>query len=294
MFILVSKTPCYREVDMKKVQWLLTAAIMCVSSTFVACSNNDGSSLSDKKPLVVNLSEKIVGKWMLVETDGVPVLTNQKSVHTFVAEDSTIKAYNSMAMNDVGSWWEYRKKMDVFIDGNRVTVKGTYDNGKSVITEMNVTSVVGKEMQFEAKTTLFSDGEAYAVIGPRHEKYIRVDKDYSQEILGTWEGHVTSDQSAYDDHKQHRWEYKDDGTYSYMGLTEDGQWEDDVNSTAEYFVDGSLLCTRWKNVGDPTEHREWWEITSITDGVMNWAALRRSEQDSVYTATFSMRRVQEP
>ena len=259
----------------------------------MACSNNEGSGSSSEKPMVVNLPQKIVGKWIHAETDGAPVLTNQKSVHTFVLEDSTIKVYNSLAMNDVGSWWEVRKKMDVSIDGSQVTIKGNYDNGKSVITEMTVTSVTGKEMQFDAKTTLFNDGEAYAVIGPRHEKYIQVEKDYSQEILGTWEGHVTSDQSAYDDSKQHRWEYKPDGTYSYMLMSGEGQWEDDVNSKAEYFVDGNLLCTRWKNVGDPTEHREWWEITSIEDGVMNWTALRRSEQDSVYTATFSMRRVEE-
>ena len=278
---------------MKKIQWLLSSALVCASAAFVACSNNEGSGSSSEKPMVVNLPQKIVGKWIHAETDGAPVLTNQKSVHTFVLEDSTIKVYNSLAMNDVGSWWEVRKKMDVSIDGSQVTIKGNYDNGKSVITEMTVTSVTGKEMQFDAKTTLFNDGEAYAVIGPRHEKYIQVEKDYSQEILGTWEGHVTSDQSAYDDSKQHRWEYKPDGTYSYMLMSGEGQWEDDVNSKAEYFVDGNLLCTRWKNVGDPTEHREWWEITSIEDGVMNWTALRRSEQDSVYTATFSMRRVEE-
>ena len=279
---------------MKKIQRILASALICASAMLMGCSNNDGSRSSEEKQPVGNLSEKIVGKWIHVEIDGVPVLTNQKSVLTFVVEDSIIKAYNSLAMNDVGAWWKFRKQMDIAIDGNKVTVKGKYDNGKSVITEMTVTSVTEKEMQLDAKTTLFNDGEAYAVIGPRHEKYVLVEKDYSQEILGTWEGHITSDQSAFDDSKMHRWEYKDDGTYLYLGLDEDGEWQADVNSKGDYFVDGNLLCTRWKNVGDPAEHREWWEITSIEDGVMNWTALRRSEQDSVYTATFSMRRVQEP
>ena len=279
---------------MKKIQRILASALVCASAVLIACSSNEGSRSSEEKQPIGNLSEKILGKWIHAETDGVPVLTNQKSVHTFVLEDSTIKAYNSLAMNDVGAWWEFRKQMDMAIDGNKVTVKGKYDNGKSVITEMTVTSVTEKEMLFDAKMTLFNDGEAYAVIGPRHEKYIQVEKDYSQEILGTWEGHITSDQSAYDDSKMHRWEYKDDGTYLYLGLDEDGEWQADVNSKGDYFVDGNLLCTRWKNVGDPAEHREWWEITSIEDGVMNWTALRRSEQDSVYTATFSMHRVQEP
>ena len=279
---------------MKKIQRILASALVCASAVLMACSSNDGSRSSEEKQPVGNLSEKILGKWIHAETDGAPVLTNQKSVHTFVLEDSTIKAYNSLAMNDVGAWWEFRKQMDIAIDGNKVTVKGKYDNGKSVITEMTVTSATGKEILFDAKTTLFNDGEAYAVIGPRSEKYVLVEKDYSQEILGIWEGHITSDQSAFDDSKMHRWEYKDDGTYVYFGLDEDGEWQADVNSKGEYFVDGNLLCTRWKNVGDTTEHREWWEIASIKNGVMEWTALRRNDQNSDYTATFSMRRIQEP
>ena len=175
---------------MKKIQRILASALVCASAVLIACSSNEGSRSSEEKQPIGNLSEKILGKWIHAETDGVPVLTNQKSVHTFVLEDSTIKAYNSLAMNDVGAWWEFRKQMDMAIDGNKVTVKGKYDNGKSVITEMTVTSVTEKEMLFDAKMTLFNDGEAYAVIGPRHEKYIQVEKDYSQEILGTWEGHI--------------------------------------------------------------------------------------------------------
>lgn len=267
-------------------------ALTCCALAFLACSANESAGKTAENQPIGNLSEKLVGKWIHAETDGAPVLTNQKSVRTFALEDSVMKVYNSMALNDVGAWWEHKKNMDIAIDGNRIILKAKYDNGKSVTTEMMVTAITDKDMRFDAKTTLFNDGEAYAEIAPRHERFVRIEKDYSQEILGVWEGHVTSEQSAYDDHKQHRWEYRDDGTYSYMGLTEDGEWEDDVNSKGDYFVDGNLLCTRWKNVGDSTEHREWWEIESIENDVMNWTALRKSENDSLYTATFSMHRVQ--
>ena len=64
---------------------------------------------------------------------------------------------------------------------------------------------------------------------------------------------------------------------------------DDVLS--EYFVDGILLCTRWKNTADSEELREWWEIESIEGGVMKWKALRQRENGSTYTATFQMTRV---
>ena len=67
---------------------------------------------------------------------------------------------------------------------------------------------------------------------------------------------------------------------------------DDVNTMAEYFVDGSLLCTRWKNVGSDIENRESWEIASIQNGKMEWTALRQKADGTTYTATFSMTRVE--
>ena len=115
--------------------------------------------------------------------------------------------------------------------------------------------------------------------------------DYHDAVLGTWEGRVTSEQSEYDDGEPHRWEYKADGTYVYYSLV-DGQWVDNVNSFADYFIDGTLLCMRWKNVGNDTEYREWWEIESIQDGVMKWKALRQREDGSTYTATFQMAKVE--
>ncbi len=39
------------------------------------------------------------------------------------------------------------------------------------------------------------------------------------------------------------------------------------------------------------ELREWWEIESISDGVMKWTALRQREDGTTYTATFEMTKV---
>ena len=60
---------------------------------------------------------------------------------------------------------------------------------------------------------------------------------------------------------------------------------------AEYFVDGTLLCMRWKNAGDDTEKRERWEIASVENGKMKWTALRQKEDGSTYTTTFEMTKV---
>jgi len=48
----------------------------------------------------------------------------------------------------------------------------------------------------------------------------------------------------------------------------------------EYFVDGTMLATRWKVIGEP-ELREWWEIVSNAGNQMEWTALRQNE-DGTY------------
>ena len=123
------------------------------------------------------------------------------------------------------------------------------------------------------------------------QHYVRITADYKQAILGKWEGHVTSEQgSEFDDGEDHQWEYLADGTFRYYSQDGNGTWVTNPNQTlSQYFVDGTLLCTRW--VIDGTENREWWEIESIADGVMNWTALRQREDGTTYTATFQMTKV---
>ena len=64
-----------------------------------------------------------------------------------------------------------------------------------------------------------------------------------------------------------------------------------MNSMGEYFVDGVLLCARWKNIGSDKEYRESWEIASIENNTMKWTAIRERADGSTYTADFSMTRV---
>jgi hypothetical protein len=101
---------------------------------------------------------------------------------------------------------------------------------------------------------------------------------------------VTSDKgSEFDDGEEHCWEYLADGSYVYYSKNAEGQFVPVESVFNQYFVDGTLLCTRWKNVGEgEEEHREWWEIASIENGVMKWTALRQRPDGTTYTATFQM------
>lgn len=112
--------------------------------------------------------------------------------------------------------------------------------------------------------------------------------DLSELIIGTWEGHCTSDNSEFDDGQDHRWEYKDDGTYVYY-INDGNDWVPSNDKMNEYSVDGNVLDTRW---GDgSTENREAWEI-AIEGDTMKWTAEREKGDGTTYTVTFEMTRVQ--
>ena len=64
----------------KLLNLMIAAALICGASVFTSCTKQDNPvNPAD------NLAEKILGKWMPVYLDGNPVVTDQKSVYTFVS-----------------------------------------------------------------------------------------------------------------------------------------------------------------------------------------------------------------
>ena len=255
----------------KLLNFMLAAALICGASVFTSCTKDDNPvNPAD------NLSEKIIGKWMTTDKNRQPMLTNEKRVVTFV---SATKAYMSASFTHipVSTQWLDQIEADVVISDNKVTLTMHPEERVTVVDEYTVLAIDATGFTANLKVTTTLNGE----LSYEHESIIRltkVNRDYSEAILGTWEGHVTnSEGSEFDDGETHRWEYKADGTYVY-------------NTLNEYFVDGVLLCTRW--IDNDVENREWWEIASIKDGVMKWKALRPKEDGSTYTATFEMRKVE--
>ena len=279
---------------MKKIfNWMLAAIITCGASVFTSC-NTDAID----NPVVpvepdLNVAEKIIGKWMVAERDGEPALTNEKNVFTFL---SATKAYQSVSRVDYDETkpkWRAKEECDMTIDGNTVTLLSHSSNIDKVFT-LNIKSIDDNNMSCNFKIVIMKDGEVYNTIEDTRI-YRRVTADYSTDIIGMWEGMSTgAEGSEFDDGENHRWEYMTDGSFNYFHKV-DGQWQISDDDYADYFVDGNLLCTRWKNEGAGNEeHREWWEIESIKDGVMKWKALRQKEDGTTYTATFEMKKIDVP
>ena len=234
------------------------------------------------------LAENIIGKWMVDALNGQPCPTNLKAVITFL---SATKAYGSLS-DFYSDSWNNHASADVVIDGNNVTLTAFENEHTKHVTVADIYSITDKDMMLKSDWKAYTDGEMVINEVYDNERYIRINKDFENDIIGTWEGKVTSAEDEHTDGELHRWEYKADGTYVYYNKVGD-EWVNSNDVLAEYFVDGILLCTPWKQTADSKELREWWEIESINDGVMKWTALRMRDDGTTYTATFQMTKVKD-
>lgn len=272
----------------KLFYFVIAAALICSTSVFTSCTNDDNPAVEPD----LNLSEKIIGKWMLAEIDGEPALTNEKTVVTFLSATKAYQSVSRVNYDETVPKWRAKEECDMTIDGNTVTLLSHSSNIDKVFT-LNIKSIDDNNMSCNFKLVIMKDGEVYNTV-ENTRIYRRVTADYSADIIGMWEGYSTGEEgSEFDDGENHRWEYMTDGSFNYFHKNDLWQISDD--EYADYFVDGNLLCTRWKNAGAGNEeHREWWEIESIKDGVMKWKALRQKEDGTTYTATFEMKKVDVP
>lgn len=273
--------------NMKKNKlWMLAAILICGASVFTSCNNTDRPVSKAEEPVIDNLAEKVIGKWIVDEKDGKPALTNQKLVISF---ESATKVGISLSYQ---AFWQSHNEFEYKIDGNVISCAKQMDEHTFTNTVVKVKSIDADKMVEDFSNTISIDG-VEAIKMESKETLKRVTDDYTTAILGLWEGRATSEMSSeFDDGEEHRWEYKADGKFYFYNKV-NGEWQLSDDALSDYFVDGPLLCTRWKNNGEnTTENREWWEIESIKDGVMKWTALRQKEDGTTYTATFEMTKVE--
>ena len=263
------------------------AALVC-TLMFTACSSSEEHK--DLTP-TETFAEKVMGKWMCTIVDDQHAVTNYYYVLTFVSPTKVYRSFSPVKFREMGNIWENHAECNAEILGNGMTITANYGNDLKAESEYILQIMTETEMVLVAKHNITYNGQPVELPAHNYERFKKITKDYSQDIIGTWEGKVISEESDYDDGQPHRWEFKTDGTYVYYIQNADGQWEAYDNTFAQFFVDGVLLCFRWKNNGEDTEQREWWEIESILNGVMKWTAVRRHDDGSTYTASFQMIKV---
>ena len=289
---------------MKRFVFLLLF-VLCSAFALTACSSGAGSSSGSANSISANSSgyvssaesaggevnqadieKMIVGTWVAADRDGKPELTNEKIAFDFVS-DTKARVSASFASAPGGTHaWSNSLEADVVISGNKIVLTDHPGEKATAVSEFTVTAISPDEFTANHEAVLTVDGKEAGRMKDV-TRYVKVDANYGQNILGTWEGRCTSEGSAFDDGKDHRWEYKADGTYVYY-VKDDDKWVASDNEANEYFVAGNLLCTRWIEGGK--ENREWWEV-SIDGDAMSWTALREDDDGKTFTSSFEMKRV---
>ena len=254
--------------------------------------NEDGTTSEQEvrwKAVELDVLPRIVGKWITSEFKGQPVPTDQKRVYTFL---SPTKAYYSFSSDLIPGLadkniWADHTEFDVDITDTYMALTLQPDEHTKMVEAFYISDINAYELTADHYISILEDGKVM-FNSKDYLSFTKVTADYAADILGTWEGRCTSEGSVFDDGQEHRWQYKADGTFVYY-VKDGDNWVPSDNTLNEYFVDGTLLCTRWVDKG--VENREWWEIT-IADGKMYWTALRQNADGTTFTATFEMKKVE--
>ena len=239
--------------------------------------------------VIEDLAEKIIGKWMTAERNSEPTATNKKRVFTFISPTEVyVSASRSVESPDDKIWFD-RIKADAVISGNKVTLTMHVDEHTTMVDEFNVTAINDAEFTAILKVTVMVDG----TVERSTENNVRLTKvtaDYREAVLGLWECTELTGIETYNDANA-RLEFFADGTYKYWRKNTAGEWEAvTTREFQDYFVDGTLLATRWKNQGE-AELREWWEIESISGDQMVWTALRQNPDGTTVQQEMKWKRV---
>ena len=257
---------------------ILALAIGVVAMVFASCSNDDGNN-----PVVPSQQEieaKIIGRWEKIRSDGKDVLTDTREVFTFISDGTGTNSMSSFKPNENRWVWTNKIGLNYSVIKNQICIK------KEATLYFTVDKIYENQMFVTVDSVIANGVEVKDDIKLVFEK---VTADYSQDIIGLWEGVEMTGYETYGN-AEARIEYRADGTYTYYQKV-DGYWVPSADADNEYNVDGDWLATRWRPEAETDYNYEWWDIDYIKGDEMKLSALREKEDGTRFTTTFTWKKV---
>lgn len=251
---------------MKRIT-LFLATVLPLGMALVSCEKAE-----TPKTYAETINENVIGKWKSVSEDDSRDLTNRRTIMTFYQDGTLLLSRSQTNRGDV---WENHYATSYSVKDSVISYVSSRGENE---TQMNVLSISANEIKAKVKgggRPKRENGDSVRRSRPdslRIKKFVKVNVDYSKDIIGTWEGVELTGYETYGD-EMHRWEFKADGTYVYYIKNEAGEWAPSSNILNDYNVDGDWLATRWMDP-DSVEYREWWDIDKVDQNEMIWSALR--------------------
>ena len=135
------------------MQWVMAAILICGATLFTSCMNED-----NPVDPATNLSEMIIGKWIVADLKGKPAPTNVKMVTTFISTTKAIASSSKVDFTEKDSKWNVYREDDVVIAGNKVTLTGYSNEHTTLINEYDVSSISDTELIGKWKHITIVDG----------------------------------------------------------------------------------------------------------------------------------------
>lgn len=263
-------------------------ALMAVAMVFASCSKDDDVN---NVPSQQEIETKIVGKWKNVSELGVETPTNNRFIETYETGGKGFESSCTVHPETKELGWINKKAFLYTISGSYVVVKDNIE-GVPEGGSINDGSMPTPEQMEKKQQVLSIDNSSMSVSRLNGELQFNLQKvtaDYSQDIIGMWEGVEMTGYETYGN-AEARIAYHADGTYTYY-KKENGEWQPLEDVFDEWNVDGDWLATRWQNQGSDVMNYEWWDIDYIKDGIMKWSALREKEDGTRFKTTFTWKKV---
>lgn len=242
------------------ISFLMIAAM----STVVSCSKVDDEE--------ENVRNNILGVWKTYSLGDELCLTNERAINEYLPDGKyvyTIFTNGLWFCGEVGSYT---------VSGNKLTMHYAQNYSSECLVSFRDGRAVTRQTMSDIPGT---ENEG---IGEME----RVSGDYSQAILGLWEGVKLTGPETYGA-AEHRWEFLEDGTYVYYTKNAAGMWEaDPLNTENLFYVAGDVLCFRWTK--DGVQYREWWDIDECNDEKMVWTALREGSDGKRFVTGLEMKK----
>ncbi len=245
---------------MKKL--LILASLTGFLWLFIGCSDDDTT--------VTTNAEKVIGKWIATEINGVSALTDSLFSMEFRTDNVEVYARGSYVDSNNSKWTE-GKNYTYSINNDLITINGTDESNKSVHAEFKIHSLTNSLLTYSVVSFIYN-----GVSTPDTKIYTckKATNDYASQIVGIWYGKCTSANTT--DTAYHYWEYLADGKYNYYYQDANSKWIKKSDNAGGYYLYGDLFASNYTNdqiSGVSGTKYECWNI-SIANGKMKWTGKR--------------------
>lgn len=260
--------------------YALLASVMlaAMAGLLTSCTSNDDNP-TPSGPSESVIKENIIGKWKGITQDGSELTTNDRTVLTFNADGKRTVSTSRFESNTNEYIWRNKQSGTYAIQGsqlkNYLDTKYGYD-----VAIYNIDVIDDSQLAMTMQN-----------LNPgRKSVYKRVTADYSEDIIGLWEGVEMTGDETYGN-AEALIVYEANGKFLYFSKNDEGQWAINFKeSDRKYIVDGDWLATSWKDENGNTNF-ECWDIDEIKGDVMKWSALREREDGTRFKTTFTWRKI---